>query len=88
MRTEQELKEVNRLANYFQKVIEESAKTMKYYDVLNTQYNALWEYCEERIECSDAEDRMRVMKDTETYFKTIAKIIILEQKAEAYIQFG
>jgi len=88
MRTEQELKEVQRLANYFLKVIEESAKTMKYYDILNVQYNALWEYCEERIECSNSEDRMRVMKDTETYFKTMAKIIILEQKAEAYIQFG
>jgi hypothetical protein len=50
--------------------------------------DALWEYCEERIECSNSEDRMRVMKDTETYFKAIAKIMILEQKAEAYIQFG
>ncbi len=88
MRTEQELKEVNRLANYFHKVLEAAAKDMKYYDVLNAQYNALWQYCEDRIECSNAEDRMRVMKDTETYFKTIAKIMILEQKAEAYIQFG
>jgi hypothetical protein len=88
MRTEQELKEVQRLANYFNKVIEASAQDMKYYDVLNAQQNCLWQYCEDRIECSDAEDRMRVMKDTETYFKTIAKIMILEQKAEAYIQFG
>jgi hypothetical protein len=88
MRTEQELKEVQKLDNYFYKVIEASAKNMKYYDVLSAQQKSLWEYCEERIECSDAEDRMRVMKDTETYFKTMAKIIILEQKAEAYIQFG
>lgn len=88
MRTDRELREVQRLDNYFLKVLEASAKTMKHYDALYAQRKGLWEYCEERTECSDAEDRMRVMKATETYFKTIAKIMILEEKAEAYIQFG
>jgi len=88
MRTEQELKEVNRLANYFNKVIEASAQDMRHYDALKTQYDALWSYCDDLLEPQSYEDRMRVMKNTETYFKTMAKIIILEQKAEAYIQFG
>lgn len=88
MRTEKELREVQRLDNYFHKVMDEAAKTMKYYDALYTQRKCLWEYCDEQVDCSDADERIRVMKATEMYFKTIAKIMILEAKAEACIQFG
>jgi hypothetical protein len=88
MRTEKELKEVQRLDNYFHKVMDKAALDMKYYDVLYAQRKCLWEYCDDRIDCSDADDRMRVMKATETYFNTIVKIMVLEAKADAYIQFG
>ena len=85
MRSEKELKEVQRLDNYFHKVMDEAALGMKHYDALNAQAKRLWEYCEN--EPWEAE-RIRVMKNTEKYFKTIAKIMILEAKADAYIQFG